>query len=590
MIIMAIDLTTAKIKSLNFMTYGGEANIYKYPGGLLLKEFLPKVNLDRKRQKVSKFISLNMPGPGNVISPKEEVTVNNRFVGYLMEEVIGAESIHEITKGKYIKIAKISNKDILEIAVMISKTISSLHSMGIIIGDISENNILFKINGSKKEVSFIDVDSWGIGNLEPNAYTDTFTAPECYINGSDAVNLTAKTDLFSLAVLVFNILTRLHPYNGTYEKDRDMSPKNRILKGISVLGKEKIIIPKMAQSWDWMSPDLKNSFFETFEKGKRLDISDVLEDQIRNSKYCQSHKLFYYSKYSECPLCNASAKVITAPVIVKVQTAGGPVIRVLFENADLDVLFNPRTYLSKNGEVVHKDTGRKIAFQKGKQFNFTDDGQFAFIADKDTVEIFDKNDKPIGVVERLFNSRCQIVGSDLYCVDRTGNLLAITVTNRGNVRREIAQLFDPLFAVSDSGEVFCISLYPKKAIVRIGDRRFEVAYDGKISEYAIRQDALTGKWLFVYQMSNGKFRTIVFGKNSIEYDSDMISYNASPLFGMCFYNNTIYDPGNGKIIGINFVKNTAKEFSCNVVDESSKLEFKEGGFIITNDDKIYSFK
>ena len=90
-------------------------------------------------------------------------------------------------------------------------------------------------------------------------------------------------------------------------------------------------------------------------------------------------------------------------------------------------------------------------------------------------------------------------------------------------------------------------------------------------------------------MPNGKFRTMIFAEKEIVYDEDVINYNASPLSGICFFANTIYDPANSKFIGINPYTNRAREFPCDVVVESSKLEFIGNGFRIYNDDKIYNF-
>ena len=82
---------------------------------------------------------------------------------------------------------------------------------------------------------------------------------------------------------------------------------------------------------------------------------------------------------------------------------------------------------------------------------------------------------------------------------------------------------------------------------------------------------------------------MLFNKKQIEYDDDNISYNAETLSNIDFYNNTVYDPADGRIIGININKNIAKEFECCVVDESSKLEFTGKGFKIYNKNNIYRY-
>lgn len=152
----------------------------------------------------------------------------------------------------------------------------------------------------------------------------------------------------------------------------------------------------------------------------------------------------------------------------------------------------------------------------------------------------------------------------------------------------LGQVYNPLIEEVD-GKVFTVSTYPKTAIIATPDYNFEVSYSGRINEYAIKHDGRTDKWLFVYQLPNGNYRTMMFNKNQIEYDDDTIVYNAQTLSNIDFNNNTVYDPADGKIIGINIHKNVAKEFVCNVVDEGSKLEFTGKGFRIYNKDKIYNY-
>lgn len=580
---MAINLTPAKLASLPMMTEGGEAKIYEYQADSLIKIFKPHIDIRRKEQKVTKFVTAYLPA--DVIGPQEVVTVNGKFAGYVMKRVRDADVFHQLTKPKYLKIAKFSNKDVLEIVLKAGMTLRYLHKNGVIIGDLSDYNILMK----DKSIFFIDVDSWGItGMFPPDAYTEIYTAPECYLsNGS--VEQTVDSDLFSFAVLSFNLLSRIHPFNGTYEKDQNMSTIDRMKKKLSVVGNHPIIIPKMIPSWKWMSPDLEKAFLEIFEKGKRFDIVDVLEDQMQNSKLCPVHNVFYYSKYAECPICSGKAKVITAPVIVKAVPTAGPKVVIIFEATDVKILLGRGYYISTGDEVIHIQSKRKAKMEPGKYVDFSEDGKLVFYTEQESIKIVGENNQTQATIDRMFKTPYLVKSSDLYYVDKGGILTRVTVTPKGNIRNNICQVYNPLFAVADNGETFVGSFYPKKAVIRANNYNFELPYTGKVQEYAIKYDMVSKRWLFAYLLPNGKYRTVVFGDKSIEYDSDVIRYNASPLSGIYFYNNTIYDPADGKIIGTNYVKNQAKEFSCDVVSESSKLEFEDGKFIITTDDKIYSF-
>lgn len=579
---MAIELTRAKIRALTQMAEGGEAIIYEYPGDRVLKLFKDGVNIANKEQKVHRLIKGRLPQ--EVVGPLDSVLVNRRFVGYVMQKVKEAEIIHQYSKNRYITLIGFSNRDVLEVVTAMGKSLDILHGIDVVIGDISDYNALVKGKG----IVLIDSDSWGIGHLPPDAFTPTFTAPECYQN-DQVSRLSKESDLFSYAVLAFKTLARIHPFNGTLKRDESMSTVDRIRNGISILGKEDITIPKMVPSWEWMSPDLKAIFLDIFEKGKRVNVYELLEDQLQHSKLCSVHNIYYYSKFSECPICSGKAKLITAPKLVRVDTTGGIAVVVVFEAADLKVLLNKRCYLNQGNEMVHIGTKRKVTFSKGTRVDFTEDGRFAFIADDDTVQIINSRGNQKGVLERRYKTSCLVRGQDLYYVDRANWLTKLSVSDKGHRPTSILQVYNPLYTVADGGEIFTVSLYPKRAIITANNHTFQVDYTGKVQEYAMKYDKATKRWLFVYQLLNGKYRTMVFGNGKIEYDSDMLMYNAQPLSGICFANSTIYDPGSGKITGTNYLKNRAAEFACAVVDESSMLEFDNDQFTIVTDQKIYRF-
>ena len=481
-----------------------------------------------------------------------------------------------------------SNQDVLQIITDFGKDLGKLHSTGVIVGDISDYN--FQING--KCDYFIDVDSWGIeGKYTPDAYTELFTCPDSY-SSSGSINFSMENENYNFAILAFNMLTRIHPFGGTYLPDKNLSTIERMKRKISIVGKHKgdIKIPKIIGSWKWMSPQLEKDFLEIFEQGKKIDITADLQELLKNMKYCSTHDIYYYSKFNECPLCNENAKVKTAPVVAKVtQTANGPQITVIFAGVDCAYVLSNVHYLNRSNEAVHFETGRKFAVERGKRVDFSNDGKVVFVTDDDSIQVCDENNQVTATIERMHKSNYLVKDRNLYYVDKGNNLVRLSINKSGNMPNYLGQVFNPFFEASDDGKVFIVSMYPKTAIITTPDYTFEVDYNGRINEYAIKYDRAAQKWLFVYQLSNGKYRTMVFNKNRIEYDDDVIMYNAQPLGNIDFCNNTIYDPADGKIIGTNIAKNTAKEFNCSVVDESSKLQFTGRGFKIYNKNNIYNY-
>ncbi|MCL2869252.1 hypothetical protein FWF48_00365 [Candidatus Saccharibacteria bacterium] len=577
---MSVQLTPTALRRLNKLAEGGEAIIYDYKPDKVVKVFGSKANLNHKQAKVERLLKAKLPT--EVVLPNDTLLMNGHFNGYVMAKVAG-EAVHQLTKRKFLQINRLNNKAVLGLTLQISKVLDILHQHGVVVGDISDYNILFE-PGKQLQPRFIDVDSWGIGGLSPDAFTEGFMPTEAYLK--NGMQLNANTDLFGFGVLAFNLLSTIHPFNGTLKSSPNMTTMERIRHHASVLGTNKIIIPKMVPSWQWLSPDLQNAFLQIFEQDVRSSLVSVLEDQLQHSKYCRSHKLYYYDKYSDCPLCSRSARIIAVPVkATRHQIA----ISVIFEAADVELLLSTHHYLSRSGRIVHISSQRSELVCFGHKVEFSDDGQLAFVASQDAVQVIDDQGAQVGLVERAHGSDFKVIKQMLYYIDRSYQLCSIKFNPLGNQKSCLALAYRPLFGVSAKGDICVVSRYPGKLQVQINQHNFELVCPDKIQEYVITQDGLTGKWLFIYRLNNGKYRTVVFSKTAIEYDQDVLMYNATPLTNLYFYGGIIYDPGNSKIVGTNLTKNSAKEFACSVVDEASALRFDGHKFTIVAQDKIYRF-
>lgn len=588
---MAIDYKSRRqIEQLKKLGDGGEAAIYERDPKTVIKLFNSKVDLAKKQAKVQHLISIKGLLPRNVIGPEDIVTVQGRFAGYAMRKLPDAEDLHMLTKPKYLTAARLSNQDVLQIVTGVGTDLGKLHSasIGILVGDVSDYN--FQMNG--KCNYFVDTDSWGVvGKFTPDVYTERFTCPDSY-TANDSVTFSLEDEHYNFAVLAFNMLTRIHPFEGTYLPDKKLSTIQRMKKRISVVGAHQgdIKMPKSIGSWKWMSPKLERDFIEIFEQGKKFDITPDLQDLLKNMKYCGVHDIYYYSQFSECPLCNANAKVKAAPIVTQVAKATtGPQITIAFAGTDCAYILSSLHYLNKNGQAVHFETGWKVSVPKGKRVDFSRNGQFTYITDADTIEVYDAKMQRLAVIDRMHKTNTVMNDQDVYYVDKGSNLIKLSVTQNGNMPTYLGQVYQPLFEVAEDGSVFCASMYPKTAVITTQDYTFEMKYSGKIGEYAIKHDPVTKAWLFVYQKSNGKFRTLVFNKKQVTYDDDVIFYNAQPLSNIDFYNGIIYDPADGIIVGTSIAKNTAKEFQCNVVDETSNLQFTGRGFKIYTKCNIYHY-
>jgi DNA-binding helix-hairpin-helix protein with protein kinase domain len=190
---MAIQMTKAQLNKLAKLAEGGEATIYSYDKGTVLKIFKNPAVLSVKEQKVSAMLGKKSRG-NLVILPTDIVTIGGKFVGYQMPVVTSGEPLHSFTKARFIRDHGFTNLDALQIVTQLSHAVDEVHNAGFVIGDVSDNNFMASID-SGHQIHLIDTDSWGINGLAPDSYTETFTPPEAY-NGKKGMRLTEETDNF----------------------------------------------------------------------------------------------------------------------------------------------------------------------------------------------------------------------------------------------------------------------------------------------------------------------------------------------------------------------------------------------------------
>ncbi len=586
---MAINIKKRDLGTkYKFKTGGGEADIYDYDSNYLLKVFKDNVCLGLKEKKIDIWLKSNKIY--GIVSPEEKVYIDGKFKSYVLENIKDADAISVFIKKKHIKLKNITNKDLVGLMLDASKKLENLHKSGKIAGDISENNILVKIINDLYIAFYIDTDSFGIGNLPADAYTDIYTDPNSY-EKSGEVKMTKETDMYAFAILTFKILTRLHPFNGTYLKDDSLNTVQRMAKKISVLGKYDIKIPNMIPCWDWISPDLLKTLYEIFEKEKRCYITGLLQDLYDNMKFCDVHKNYYYSKYSKCPLCDSNAKVSKLPVVVKQKSDGKLKLYTILSNDNIEYILDFDKYINKSKKVIHLATKNTWDYSGNCNVEFTSDGKYVLEIYNDSIIIYEQNsNKKISSTKRLYKSNYAVKGNFIYYVDEELNIIKLEITNYGVVKSKIVATYAKvLLEVDKTNNMFVAILYPKEMIILTDSGNTRLKYDDKINEYAIKYDKVSKNWLFIYETNKGEHRTVVISNNQVIFDETKYKYSAFPLSNICFANNTIFAPSNKKIVGINYNKNVVKNFDNNIVTEESVLEFENGGFNIITDNKIFHY-
>lgn len=287
--VIDIDMDFCVEKTVKHKDEGGEAYIYFYEEGdvievaKIFKE--DKINYDWKMATIMRILSKkdildNINSKDfryKYIYPKKLISYRGcKIIGYVMDEVKGGYPIANLRDKEITRKLGISRKDVLEMLITIGEGIETLHKeVNMVIGDLNGRNILFDKN---KIVYFLDFDGMGIDEISPTCWTDEYIDPISKKNQK----ITMKDDWYSFAIQAFYYLTFTHPFNGVYYQKnnrRILDITKKMEMKISLLGLHGMEIPDIAESWDWMTEELKTAFLNIFEGDNRDSIVPQLKEQ-----------------------------------------------------------------------------------------------------------------------------------------------------------------------------------------------------------------------------------------------------------------------------------------------------------------------
>ena len=208
--------------------------------------------------------------------PQHQVFENGVIAGYTMPRLDytlpwtpiinyynprAAREIEEI-QGRELRI-----DDRVRIASNVALGYKAVHDAGYVIGDINEKNL--EAN-RQNDVALMDCDSYGF--TDP-ATGDTFSnemgrpdfqAPEAQ---GDYANRTQNHDCFGLAVVIFQLLTRYHPYTVTNQPDYAMFGQRISAWLFAPASGGSVTAPDpFNEAWDALTDRQKELFLRCFDK------------------------------------------------------------------------------------------------------------------------------------------------------------------------------------------------------------------------------------------------------------------------------------------------------------------------------------
>lgn len=543
---------------------GGEGCIYAY-GNQVIKIFKDSVDIKAKERKVNHLIKLKLPN--FIVAPKDTVVdAKGKFIGYLMDRVY-ADEFKRLTNRKYVVANNITVKDILEMLVKVQNALAILHKNNIYMGDLNDQNILFD---NRKDIFFIDCDSWSIGSDRCSVAMDLFRDPNLV-----ADHFNADTDHYAFAILAWKSLTRLHPFGGTMKQD--MRILDRMKNGISVIDRTDIIIPKTAKTWRWFSPNLVKEFKNVFNHGNRTALNS-LSDVFSNLSQCPKDGEYFYNKFTSCPFCNDNAEVRMRPV--SCGTMSGLKCFAVYHPDTVKIMFDRGVYLDQSGQIhVGNHTATYVS---GVQYHYLEN-DIQVLEYPSKFVVYGKQEYTF---EKQYKTSLVTDGNHIYFITPRNVFQKVEVRPEGNFISQICKCSNRSYFHVSGGDFCLVNYYDGQLIVNVNGMNAVVDYPNKIINYGLHKDSITKKWLLLFENENGKYETIVMDKNKLEFKTDAIRYQCQ-LGSVCFSNSTLFIPIDQKIRGYSYQKQAFKDFECSVVSDDSSLTRKGRGFVIVNPENMY---
>ena len=248
----------------------------------------PSVNFDDDLAYIERFIMESWMG-SRISSPHVvKVVESNKDKNWLyyLTEYIEGRTLEQWIKEN----PKPAVQDVTYILVQIGKGLRAMHRREILHQDIKPGNIMIDNNGEVTIIDFGSCYSKGIAEIatpldEPGILgTAGYSAPEVVITGKSTV----QSEVFSLAVLAYEMLTGKEPFSGKLNKCK--TSKDYLKTKYVPCFNENPLVPI------WIDGAIKKGLRFNAER-RHEDIPELLHElQTPNSKYTTTHNAVFMDK------------------------------------------------------------------------------------------------------------------------------------------------------------------------------------------------------------------------------------------------------------------------------------------------------
>lgn len=334
---------------------GGEGTIYEILGNenQVAKIFKEKYRTEQRRNKLLVMLSYDLDTEqlSEITWPQDILYDKGGFVGYVMPKLKNVKNLNVVySKG----MDEIGLKERVVIAYNICVAVGEVHKIGQVCGDLNPQNICVNLDSkfrSQYHVTLVDTDSYHITKdgttFRCGVGLGQYIAPELQkkqINGMNLATIplptfTKETDLFALAVHIFNLLMGgCHPFACAKEIEDGYINTMEAMNGEEVNSvalpqpienikegffpfhqkREGITYPLYAPAFDSLPNELQRLFIRTFEEGYDNPILRVSAEEWKDALMKVAKDIgvlscskghMYFNHIQDCPYCEAKQRM-----------------------------------------------------------------------------------------------------------------------------------------------------------------------------------------------------------------------------------------------------------------------------------------
>src|SRR5437667_7966618 len=252
------------------------------------------------RDRMKRFVqeakaasALNHP---NIITIHEVDQTNSGH--FIATEFIDGETLRQHMKDAPIKLG-----EVLDVAVQITSALSAAHASNIVHRDIKPENVMVRRDGIVKVLDFglaklseppavaggPNVDTEAATRVAVNTQPGVVTGTATYMSPEQARGLPvdARTDIFSLGVLIYEMLAGRLPFEGSNTNeilaailsDKEPQPLARYAREIPP-ELERIVEKALRKNWDERYQTAKDLLIDLQNLKRKLDVDAEIERTI----------------------------------------------------------------------------------------------------------------------------------------------------------------------------------------------------------------------------------------------------------------------------------------------------------------------